>query len=130
MDELREILRHDRVELLREFKEASLVGQGTPEKVATERERAHHAVVLDDFPVLGRPPKKRTMYVVISLDDSLSGRIAEHLATFHLLQPVPFSPVATRPVLGEYPLGNASEDRHGRTRDYGDSPVHPSPASR
>ena len=34
------------------------------------------------------------MYVIMSLIDSLSGRIADHVVTFHFLQPVPFSPVA------------------------------------
>lgn len=55
---------------------------------------AHHAVVLDELRVPSRPLRKRAMNVVMSLVDPLPGRIADHVVTFHLLQPVPFAPVA------------------------------------
>ena len=62
--------------------------------MTADQEGTHNAVVLDDLPVLSRPLKKRTMYGATSLEDPLSGRIVDQVVIFHLLQPVPFPPVA------------------------------------
>lgn len=56
--------------------------------------RSTQEVVLDKLRVLSRPLRKRAMNVVMSLVDTLPGRVVDQVVTFHLLQPVPFAPVA------------------------------------
>ena len=53
MNELREILRHDRRELLNAFDKARVSGKGTPEHVANDREAAFREVLGRYFPYQG-----------------------------------------------------------------------------
>ena len=66
----------------------------TPDQMAEDRDGAHRGGALDDLSILSRPLKKRSVYVVASSADSMSGRIVNCLVTFRLLQPIPCSPVA------------------------------------
>ena len=50
MNELKEILRHDREELVQAFRKASVAGRGTPEHVADDRETALREVLGRYFP--------------------------------------------------------------------------------